>query len=222
MGVLILGAGGHAQVVADILFLMQKTNANVNPIGYLDDNPTLVGKCLMGLPVLGEIARLSDIPHDGVVVAIGCNATRQRLFEAWKAEGECFIVARHPSAIVAPDVQIGPGSVICAGVVINPVSVIGANVILNTGCTVDHHNCIGDHVHIAPGVHLGGAVRVGDGALIGIGAVVIPQRLVGAGCTIGAGSVVTKNIPAQSTAVGVPARVVRRAGPRAPEVEGEA
>jgi len=113
-------------------------------------------------------------------------------------------------------VQIGPGTMICASAVVNPGSIIGANVILNTGCTVDHHNIIGNHAHIAPGVHLGGDVSVGIGALVGIGATVIPQRSIGDWSKIGAGSVVTKTIPARVVAVGMPARVVRKLDVEAP------
>lgn len=209
--VLILGAGGHALVVADILLRMQEAGHPVNPIGYLDDNPQLVGQHLLGLPVLGLLSSLPTFPHDAVVVALGDNQTRQRIFTALQAQDERFVVACHPRSVVAPDVRIGPGTMICAGAVVNPGSVIGANVILNTGCSVDHHNIIADHSHIAPGVHLGGNVRIGAGSLVGIGATVVPQRSIGDGCLIAAGSVVTKNIPDHALAAGVPARVLRQA-----------
>ena len=73
-------------------------------------------------------------------------------------------------------------------------------------------NVIGDHAHIAPGVHLGGDVTIGEGTLIGIGAVVMPQRRVGAWCTVGAGAVVTRDLPDQVVAIGAPARVIRSQG----------
>jgi sugar O-acyltransferase (sialic acid O-acetyltransferase NeuD family) len=209
MRVLILGAGGHAQVVADILLRMQEADRAIIPIGYLDDNPALLMQHLLDLPVLGEIAQLPAIPHDGVVVGIGDNGTRHRLFETLRSQGERFVIARHPSAVVARHTQVGPGSVVCAGVVVNPGSVIGANVILNTGCTVDHHNHIGSHVHIAPGVHLGGDVTIGEGTLVGIGATVVPQRRVGKWSVVSAGALVHKNLPDRVVAAGMPARVIR-------------
>jgi acetyltransferase EpsM len=209
MRVLILGAGGHAQVIADILLRMQETDAEITPIGYLDDNPALAGQRLLDLPVLGDVAHLSAVPHDAVVVAIGDNVTRQRLFETLQSQGERFVIARHPSAVIAPDVRIGSGSMICAAVVINPGSVVGANAILNTGCTVDHHNCIGNHVHIAPGVHLGGDVSIGEGTLVGIAATVMPQRRVGDWSVVSAGALVHSDLADRIVAAGMPARVVR-------------
>ena len=208
MRVLILGAGGHAQVVADILLRMRDAGAGLAPLGYLDDDPALAGQRLLDLPVLGAIASLPTITHDAVVVAVSDNATRQRLFARLERQGKRFALACHPRAIVAPGVPLGPGAMICAGAVVNLGSAIGANVILNTGCTVDHHNRVGDHAHLAPGVHLGGEVTVGEGVFLGIGSTVIPGRTIGAWSMVGAGSVVTKDIPEAVMAVGVPARVM--------------
>lgn len=53
-----------------------------------------------------------------------------------------------------------------------------------------------------------GPIVVGDDAWIGTGVVVLGGVRIGPGAVVGAGSVVTKNIPANSIAVGVPARVV--------------
>lgn len=53
-------------------------------------------------------------------------------------------------------------------------------------------------------------VRVGRGSWIGQNVVIMPGVSVGELCVIGANSVVTKSVPAQSIAVGAPARVVKR------------
>lgn len=208
--VLLIGAGGHALVVADMLLRACEAGSPVVPIGYLDDNPGLKGDTLLDLPVVGNLADLSEIPHDALVIAIGDNLIRRRLFERLSLAGESFVIARHPAAVIAPDAVIGPGTMISAGVIVNPGSVIGSNVILNTGSTIDHHNHIADHVHIAPGVHLGGAVEVGEGALVGIGAIVMPQRQIGAGTVVGAGALVHVDLPDGVVAVGVPARIIKR------------
>lgn len=210
MRVVIIGAGGHAQVVADILLRMYNASADIQPIGYLDDNPLLIGKRFLDLPVLGKVVELNQINHDAVIVGIGDNAMRQRIFEMVQRNGEQVAIARHPQAVIAPDVRIEPGSVICAGVVINTGSIIGANVILNTGCTIDHHCRVEDHAHIAPGVHLGGEVAVGEGALIGIGATVMPRCHIGAHSVVGAGACVTKSVPPGLTVVGVPAKPIQK------------
>lgn len=206
--VAIIGAGGHAQVVADILMLLHDNGMLVKAIGYLDDDPQLHGTIRLGLPVLGALHDLPTIEHDAVIVGIGNNHIRQKIYERLGAQGEHFAIARHPSAVIARDVILASGTVVCAGAIVNLGATIGANVILNTACSVDHHSMIDNHGHIAPGVHLGGDVVVGQGALVGIGATIHPQRQVGAWTVIGAGAVVIDNIPDYSVAIGVPARVV--------------
>lgn len=207
MRIIVIGAGGHGQVVADILQRMHDAGGASIVAGYLDDDPTLLGRSLLGVPVLGRVRDLPAVSHDAVIVAVGRNPTRRQLAEDLERSGERFAVARHPSAIIAPDVVIGRGSMICAGVIINPGTVIGAHAILNTASSIDHHNGIGDFAHIGPGVHLGGDVRIGPGTLIGIGSTVLPQREVGEWSVVGAGSLVIEDIPSGVTAMGAPARV---------------
>jgi len=207
--VVIVGAGGHGQVVGEILLRMQEADPEVVPIGYVDDDSLLVGRSMLGLPVLGGVGNLARVPHDAFVVAIGDNRTRQRVYERLCAQAERPFTARHPSATVAADAEIGPGCTICAGVVVCTGSVVGANVLLNTSCTVDHHCRVGDHVHVTPGAHLGGEVRVGEGAFLGMGSVVIPCCTVGAWAVVGAGACVIRPVAAGQTVVGVPAKPLR-------------
>lgn len=208
--IVILGAGGHAQVVADILMRARAVGNAVDPVGYLDDNPMSQGRTLLGLPVLGPIDGLSAVAHDAVIIAIGSNFIRRKLFDQLSAQGEELAKAIHPAAVIASHSDIGPGTMICAGAIVNPGSIIGANVILNTGCTVDHHNRIDHHVHIGPGSHLGGDVEIGEGTLVGIGATIMPQRRIGSWSVVGAGALVHSNLPSKTVAVGVPARIIKR------------
>ena len=207
--VIIVGAGGHGQVIADILLSAMEAGEPLHPVGYVDDNPRLHGLKRLGLPVLGSISDLPALGHDAVILGIGDNWSRCLLFDRLTEAGEHFVVARHPTAIIARSVEICLGTVICAGVAVGTGSRIGCNAILNTACSVDHHNVIGDHAHIAPGSHLGGDVQIGPGTLIGIGASVISQRQVGEWSVVGAGAVVHHSIPGEAVAVGVPARVTR-------------
>lgn len=199
-GVILLGAGGHAKVVADILRCQGGEVA-----GYLDDNPATWGTHPLDIPVLGPTARYSEYAAEGLIIAIGSNAIRQRLAaELGAAAPWCNAI--HPRATVAASVRLGIGVVVAAGAVINPDCVIGDHVIINTGATMDHECSIASFCHIAPGVHLAGGVQVGEGTLMGIGAVVIPGRKIGCHVTIGAGAVVVDDIPDGVTVKGVPAR----------------
>lgn len=206
MRVVIIGAGGHAQVVADILLRAKQQGSLAYPVAYVDENAALWGEQRLGIPITGPLQTLSQIAHDAVIVAIGNNRTRATLYKRLKDVGETFVNACHPSAILAQDVVLGSGCVLCAGVIVNTGTVIGNNVIINTAASVDHHNRIADHVHIAPGVHLGGDVAIGEGTLVGIGATVMPQRQLGRWSTVGAAALVHENVGDNRTVMGVPAR----------------
>ncbi len=203
--ILIVGAGGHAQVIADAVLSRARAGDDCQLAGFLDDNESLQEHAILGVTVLGKIQQAGHFDHDAVVVGIGHNATRARVFQQLKQSGERVISVIHPCAVVANDVVLGEGCVVFANAVINTGSIIGPDVIVNTGATIDHHARIGAHVHIAPGAHLGGTVTVQEGALLGIGSAVIPNRTIGAWSVVGAGAAVTRDVPAQVTVVGVPA-----------------
>lgn len=205
---LILGAGGHGKVVCDCL-----TAAGQLVCGWIDDDPMLTGTVVHGYRVLGtrrQIPTLLRRSRAAVIIAIGDNRLRGRVFGELEAQGVEFVNAVHPSSVIAPSVRLGRGVVVCPGVVINAGSVIGDNVIINTGASVDHDNRIERDAHLSPGVHTGGFARVGRGAHIGLGAVILPRCGVGAYTAVGAGAVVHRDLPARVVAVGIPARVARR------------
>jgi len=208
MRILILAAGGHAQVIADAILSAARLGEEVSLAGFLDDNADLTGRPLSGSKVLGTIVQAGEFEHDALIVGIGDNGVRARVFDEMRRRGERIARIVHPRATVAEDAELGDGVVVFAGAVINTGSVVGPNSIINTGATVDHHARIGAHVHIAPGVHLGGSVSLEQGVMIGIGSSIIPGRSVGEWTTVGAGAVVISDLEAHVTAVGAPARVI--------------
>jgi sugar O-acyltransferase (sialic acid O-acetyltransferase NeuD family) len=209
MKIVILGAGGHGEVVADMIAAGARVaDAALELVGFLDDDPRLAGREVGGTPVLGNLADVGRASADAFVVAIGNNHARARIADALVAAGRRVVSIQHPRAIVSRRATIGDGTMVSAGAVVITRSRVGRGVILNTGCTVDHHTHIEDYAHIAPGVHLGGEVSIGPCTLVGIGATVLPRCRIGAGCTIGAGAVVIADVPDGATAVGVPASLL--------------
>ncbi|OGD71386.1 MAG: hypothetical protein A2Y64_00330 [Candidatus Coatesbacteria bacterium RBG_13_66_14] len=204
---LLIGAGGHAKVLADIIRL----TPGLKLVAVLDDDLAKQGSKLGGVEILGPTGLMEGRPGgaEACVVGIGRNSTRARFFESARELGYALPVAVHPRSVIAADVLLPDGLCVMAGVVVNPGSELGVDVVLNTHCSVDHDNRIGDHAHLHPGAVLAGGVEVGAYTYIGTNATVNPYLRIGARSMIGSGAVVTENIPDGVVAVGVPARVVR-------------
>lgn len=106
------------------------------------------------------------------------------------------------------------------GIEIHPGAVIGEGFFIDhgNGVIIGETAQIGNNVTLYQGVTLGGTGKeqgkrhptIGDNVMISAGAKVLGSFTVGAGSKIGAGSVVLKEVPPNSTVVGVPGRVVRR------------
>lgn len=215
MGFYVYGASGHAKVVMDLLI---QNDYEIE--GLIDDNKSLWGDYFQGFKIFG----LEGLPFDPmswagggpcpikIIAGIGDNATRKLVVEKVLMNDDSIlaqIALKHPSVQIYNFGKVGFGTAIMANVVVNIDSEIGKHVILNTGCTVDHDCIIEDYVHLSPGVNLESNVHVGEGAHLKVGVSVIAGIKIGAWSTIGAGAAVVDPIPPYSTAVGVPARVIK-------------
>jgi sugar O-acyltransferase (sialic acid O-acetyltransferase NeuD family) len=148
--------------------------------------------------------------YQGVVVAIGDNATRLRVLDRLLKARSPVATVVHPTAAVSPSAELGVGSVVCAMAVVNPRARLDRGAIVNTGASVDHDCCLGAGVHVSPGGRLGGGVVVGARTWVGIGASVRQNVTIGDDVVVGAGAVVVGPIASGLTAVGCPAKPIRR------------
>ena len=197
---IIVGAGGHGRVIADIALKIGYEN-----ICFLDDGA--IGES-MGFAIVGKTADIENF-NDGktdFVIGIGNNVIRRNIAEKYDVN---WVTLIHPSATIGSRVDFGSGTVVMAGAAVNPCTVIGHHCIINTASVVEHDNVLEDYVHISPGAILSGSVKVGACTWIGAGATVVNNVEICAGSVIGAGAVVVKPIEKMGTYVGVPARKIK-------------
>lgn len=203
--VIIVGNGGHARVLIEILLMKKK-----QILGYTapteEQNPYHIA-------YLGTDEMILQYEPERIelVNAIGSIFTtkmRANIFTFFKLKGYRFCTIIHPSAIVSNTAVLGEGVQIMAGAIIQPFVRIGDNTIINTSASIDHDCYIGDHCHIAPGCVLSGSVTVGKGTHIGTGTNIIQNIKIGKNVIIGAGSLVLRNIYDDKKVYGSPAKEV--------------
>lgn len=194
-GIIIIGAGGHAKVIADIVLARGE-----KLMGFLDDKAT---ESIFGYPILGTLDDINKYRDSfSFILGIGNNSTRKRIAEKNQVRWHTTI---HPEAAVGRDVEIGEGTVVMAKAVINPSGKIGKHCIINTAAVIEHDNTLGDFVHISPNSTLCGTVSVGALTHIGAGVTVKNNTRICRDCVIGAGAVVVKNIEDSGIYIGIPA-----------------
>lgn len=197
---MIIGAGGHGKVCADIAGL-----CGYSDIYFLDDRAE---GFFCGYRILGKTDDYKNYLSDfSFFVAIGNGDIRKKISAMLEKDGAKIVSLVHPFTSIGNNVLIENGAVIMSGAVINAGTVIKKGAIINTSSSVDHDCSIGEYSHIAVGAHVCGTVNVGKGVWLGAGSTVINNIDICDGCFIGAGAVVVKNIEEPGKYIGVPAKI---------------
>ena len=207
----IIGAGGFGR---EVVWLAERINA-VEPTwdikGFIDDNETVQGMQLGKYNVIGNCSTLGEIDKEvWVVCAIGASYVRKKVIEkVSRYENVKFATLIDPSVIMSSSVKIGEGTMVCAGNILTVDISIGNHVIINLDCTVGHDAVLGDFVTLYPSVNVSGCSSLESEVEVGTGAQIIQGKKISQGTIVGAGAVVTKDLPANCTAVGAPAKPIK-------------
>jgi serine O-acetyltransferase len=132
----------------------------------------------------------------------------------WLWNHGCFLIARWWSEVAR----------FLTGIEIHPGATIGRRLFIDhgLGVVIGETAIVGNDVTMYQGVTLGGTGKeqgkrhptIEDKVVIGGGAKILGNITVGENCRIGAGSVVLRNVPPDSTVVGVPGHIIFREGKR--------
>lgn len=208
--IVIVGAGGFGREVKMLIDQINEEKLLYEIEGFYDDDKNL-DDTINGLPLLGTLEDLSK-RKDMVAVALGVAIPKikQQIIDRLFMENFSFPTLIHPNVLIGKDsVKIGEGNIICAGNIITCNIVIENFVTLNLSCTTGHDTNIHSFSSFMPSVNISGEVIIGEAVYVGTGAKIINQLEIGKNTVIGAGAVVSKSLPSNCTAVGIPAKPIK-------------
>ena len=209
--VLLIGAGKHAMVIAEKLLDIP----NVKIYGFVDkgNDPLPAFLAMKGYKILGDDSVLRRLDKNVYVhMCLGGDliGVRKRIIGEIRGLKLKTLSVVHPSAYVAPSADVGKGSTILVNATVNTNAKIGDYCCVNTRAVIEHDCIIGENVFVQPGSVVAGNVTVGEHTVIGVGVTIREKIRVGKNCIIGGGAFVCKDIPDNSLAYGVPAKVIEK------------
>lgn len=197
----LIGGGGHASVLADILLGQGRDIVAVISPDDLSSRAVFTG--LVHLTQDEEVKRFSP-ENVHLVNGIGMlprSMLRQRVNQQFLELGYQFETVIASDAHVSRFTTIHSGVQILSGARVQTGAVIGEYTIVNSAALVEHDCQIGAYNHIAPRATLCGGISSEELVFIGAGAVICPGVSLGRKCIVGAGVTIRSDVLAGITAV---------------------
>lgn len=208
---LIVGAKGFAK---EVLEVCHQKNELENLVFYDDVNKDIGDYLFNKFPILKSVEEAKtyfETIDNRFTIGIGNPQLRKMLVEKFEGLGgvNTSTIAGN-SSIGNYGNQINSGCNIMQKVIITNDVKIGKSVIINQLSSIGHDVIIGDYVEICPSVSISGNCYIDENTFIGTNSVILPKVRLGKNVIVGAGSVVTKDIPDNCTVVGTPAKIIKQ------------
>ena len=204
----IIGAGAYGQVYTRYLA------EEYTIMGFFDSDPNLFSQKINGYPILGEVneihSYISQHPQTSIFVPLGDNKRRVELLSDFDKRGYEIPSFIHESVFLESDITIGKAVYILPRTNIMPFTIIQDYVMISMGVNIAHHVNIHEGCFFSQGCNIGASMQIYKKAYCGIASTVMTGvKSLGAGCLIGAGCVVIRDVPDRAVIVGNPGKQIK-------------
>lgn len=212
--IIVIGAGGFAREVKFLIHDINRKEKEYEFLGYLVSDLSQLSELDSKDEVLGDFSWFDE--HNEIInVAIGIGNPKTRINIGDELSGRysnlIFPPLIHPNVIYdKSSCLIEKGVIICSSTVMTINIHIQEFSMLNLCCTVGHEAIIGKGSVLNPTVNISGGVNLGSGVLVGTGVQILQYVTIGDNAVIGAGACLTKSIPDNVVAVGIPVKVIKK------------
>lgn len=215
---LIFGTGGISKETYNIVKQINNNNNQkvYNFLGFVGEKHEEVGKQVIdSFSVVASDEDIMEYSKEftiiGIVIPIGNPKIKYNIYSKLsKIKNFVYPNIIHNKAIIDYNfVNLGVGNIFAAGTNLTCNINIGNFNLLNLNSTVGHDTTIGNFNVINPQVSISGNVSIGNRCLLGVGSTVLQQLTIKDDVVVGASALVTKNVEANSTVIGIPARRIK-------------
>ncbi|MBD8348144.1 NeuD/PglB/VioB family sugar acetyltransferase [Dysgonomonas sp. HGC4] len=203
---LIIGARGYGREVFNDIMIFHSGYIQVK--GFLDDKSDALDGFEGYAPIISSVENYNIEDGDVFYCALGDNKAREKYIKIIKDKGGEFLSLVHPTAIIHPDAKIGKGASIGQYCTISSNVEIGDFSFIFSYTTLGHDVIVGENCTIEGYTFMGGYSQAADNATLHTRSTILPHKKVGEGSTVGAGSIVIRNVKPGTTVFGNPAREV--------------
>lgn len=203
---IIIGARGFGR---EVYFLAQECIAagtlDIAIKGFLDDKADALDSYCGYPPIIDSVEKYQIEPDDVFICALGDVRYKKQYAEMIIDKGGRFISLIHPSATIKHNATVASGCIILDQALISVDVTIEDFVTVQPFSVIGHDARIGKWSHLNTYSFMGGFATLAQGATLHTGAKIVPHKKVGEWATVGAGSVVIRNVPANISVFGIPA-----------------
>ena len=203
---IIIGAGGYGREIYNLAKQTKLHNKEYIIKGFIDDNCQALNGYHKYPNIISTVKEYKVDKDDVFICAIANIEIKKRIITELKQVGSKFINLIHPSARVHENTILGEGIIIADNSTISCDCIISDYVTINSSVCIAHDVKIGNFTNIYAFVFLGGNVTVSSDVSIYTRATIIPNISIDEKSTIGACSLVIKNVEKKQTVFGIPAK----------------
>jgi sugar O-acyltransferase (sialic acid O-acetyltransferase NeuD family) len=196
--ILIIGGGDAAEMAYDLL--TEEIKLQISGLADPKFN-ILEGK---GIPTLSDfnMAKIENLIETkeicSLLVAVSDITQRENFLNLARKHNIPLVNVTSLRSYISKGAEFGTGLYLGDFSRLGPESFLGDNILLSSYVNIEHHCVIGDNTTFGPGVFLSGRVTVGKNCIFGSMVCVEPKVNIGENCIIASGSVITRDIPANS------------------------
>lgn len=204
---IIIGARGWGREVYMLYTICKQAGTIDCEIkGFLDSKSDALAEYEVYPPIIGDVESYNIEEGDVFFCAMGEPNWRKHYVEIIKSKGGSFISLIHPKAFLGKNIKYGEGCFIGCNAELTCDITLGDFVSIFSCAVIGHDGYVDDYSHLGAHVFMGGFAHIGKNVVLHPAAKILPHIKVGDNAVVGAGSVVVRNVKADTNVFGMPAK----------------